>query len=153
MNNNLIEFKNITKTFGAVKALNNITFGIRRGEILSLLGENGSGKTTLMNVLSGIYHQDDGEVLINGEVVQIQSPKDAFRNRIGMVHQHFKLVDVFTGIENVDLGLSKEDYAFFKSEAASKQVSNFQTIFKGISIKTTGVEIDEKLDKKIPVAI
>ena len=149
MDNNLIEFKNITKTFGAVKALNNISFGIRRGEILSLLGENGSGKTTLMNVLSGIYHQDDGEVLINGKVVQIQSPKDAFRNRIGMVHQHFKLVDVFTGIENVDLGLSKEDYAFFKNEAASLQVENFKTIFKGISTKTTGVEIDEKLNKKI----
>ena len=66
-----------------------------------------------------------------------------------MVHQHFKLVDVFTGIENVDLGLSKEDYAFFKSEAASLQVSNFQTIFKGISNNTAGVAIDEKLNKRI----
>ena len=81
---------------------------IMRGEILALLGENGSGKTTLMNMLSGIYHQDSGQILVDGEEVHINSPKDAYALGIGMIHQHFKLVDVFTATENVALGMDKK---------------------------------------------
>ena len=100
-----IEFKNITKTFGSITANSDISFEIRRGEILSLLGENGSGKTTLMNMLSGIYYPDSGKIYINGNSVSIKSPKDAYKLGIGMIHQHFKLIDVFTVTENVVLGL------------------------------------------------
>ena len=102
-----------------------------------------------MNVLSGIYHQDDGDILLHDKIVKIQSQKDAFRNRIGMVHQHFKLVDVFTGIENVVLGLSKDDYAFFRSEAVSSEVENFQAIFKGYSLEKEGSKVDKDLNKKL----
>ena len=100
-----IRLENITKTFGSVHANQNVTMEIRRGEILSLLGENGSGKTTLMNMLSGIYFPDAGQIYVDGKAVSIRSPKDAFDLGIGMIHQHFKLVDVFTAAENVILGL------------------------------------------------
>ena len=105
-----IRFENVTKIFGKIVANDNVSFGIEKGEVLSILGENGSGKTTLLNVLAGIYQQDEGKIFINGEEVVIKSPKDAFNHRIGMVHQHFKLVDVFTAIENIVLGLTKKDY-------------------------------------------
>src|SRR5690606_32431568 len=97
----------ITKIFGPVVANNKICLDIHPGEILALLGENGSGKTTLMNVLSGIYAPDDGYVCINGEHVTINSPRDAYELGIGMVHQHFKLVDVLTAAENIVLGLNE----------------------------------------------
>ena len=97
--------ENITKRFGKVVANNAINMELREGEILSLLGENGSGKTTLMNMLSGIYFPDEGQIYIHGEPVTIASPKDAFEHGIGMIHQHFKLVDLFTATENIILGL------------------------------------------------
>ena len=103
-----IELRNITKRFGKVVANHNINLGLRKGEILSLLGENGSGKTTLMNMLSGIYYPDEGEIFVNGERVEIRSPKDAFDLHIGMIHQHFKLVDVLTAAENIILGLNEK---------------------------------------------
>ncbi len=102
-----IELRHITKRFGKVVANDSIDLVLDRGEILSLLGENGSGKTTLMNMLSGIYYPDEGEILVGGESVSIASPKDAFRYGIGMIHQHFKLVDVFTAAENIVLGLDE----------------------------------------------
>ena len=105
---NVVQMRGITKTFGAVVANHKVDLDIRQGEILSLLGENGSGKTTLMNMLSGIYFPDEGEIAVNGHPVTIRSPKDAFDLGIGMVHQHFKLVDVFTAAENVALGLKNE---------------------------------------------
>ena len=97
--------ENVTKRFGKVVANNAINLELREGEILSLLGENGSGKTTLMNMLSGIYFPDEGQIYIYGKSVTIASPKDAFNYGIGMIHQHFKLVDVFTATENIVLGL------------------------------------------------
>ena len=100
-----VELRNVTKTFGSVVANNNVSLSIRKGEILALLGENGSGKTTLMNMLSGIYFPDEGEISIDGKQVVIASPKDAFAHGIGMIHQHFKLVDVLTAAENIVLGL------------------------------------------------
>lgn len=105
---NAIEMKNITKTFGSVIANNKVNLDIRKGEILSVLGENGCGKTTLMNMLAGIYFPDEGQIFVNGEEVTIKSPKDAFDLKIGMVHQHFKLVDVFTAAQNIALGV-KDD--------------------------------------------
>ncbi len=98
----------ITKRFGQTIANEDVTMDIRYGEVLSLLGENGSGKTTLMNMLSGIYHQDEGQIFVNGEEVSIHSPKDALDLKIGMIHQHFKLVDVFSAAENVALGLDEK---------------------------------------------
>ena len=100
-----IELRHITKRFGQVVANDSVDLTLDRGQILSLLGENGSGKTTLMNMLSGIYRPDEGEILVEGKPVVIRSPKDAYDHGIGMIHQHFKLVDVFTAAENIALGL------------------------------------------------
>ncbi len=100
-----VKMRDITKSFGSVKANDRVWLDIYRGEILALLGENGSGKTTLMNMLSGIYFPDEGQIFIDGREVVIRSPKDAFSLGIGMIHQHFKLVDVLTAAENIVLGL------------------------------------------------
>lgn len=97
--------RDITKTFGSTVANNRVCLDIHRGEILALLGENGSGKTTLMNMLSGIYYPDAGHISVEGCEVSIRSPKDAFDLGIGMIHQHFKLVDVLTAAENIILGM------------------------------------------------
>lgn len=97
--------RDITKTFGSVVANDKVSMEIYKGEIIALLGENGSGKTTLMNILSGIYFPDSGQIVINDKEVSIRSPKDAFDLGIGMIHQHFKLVDVLTVAENVILGM------------------------------------------------
>ena len=103
-----VEMRNITKTFGHVIANDKVCMTLEKGEILALLGENGSGKTTLMNMLSGIYLQDSGEILVCNQPVTIRSPKDAYALGIGMIHQHFKLVDVLTAAENIVLGLKGE---------------------------------------------
>ncbi len=116
-----IELKNITKTFGSVVANRDVCLSVERGEILSILGENGSGKTTLMNMLAGIYFPDHGEIFIGGKEVVIRSPKDAFDHKIGMIHQHFKLVDVFSATENIILGLKGKEK--FKIKEAAKKVA------------------------------
>lgn len=103
-----IELKNITKTFGNIVANKDVNLTVNRGEILSILGENGSGKTTLMNMISGIYFPDHGSTYIDGREVVIRSPKDAFQYGIGMIHQHLKLVDVFSAAENIVLGFHEE---------------------------------------------
>ena len=103
-----IELRGITKRFGPVVANDRIDLGLRRGEILALLGENGSGKTTLMNMLAGIYLPDEGEILADGHPISIRSPRDSYAHGIGMIHQHYKLVDVFTAAENIVLGMEGE---------------------------------------------
>ena len=113
-----VQLKHITKRFAKVIANDDVSLDIYKGEILSLLGENGSGKTTLMNMLAGIYFPDEGEILVNGKPVTISSPKDAFSHGIGMIHQHFKLVDVFTAAENIVLGLEDEGRLDLKAAAA-----------------------------------
>ncbi len=131
-----IELRNITKVFGSIVANKDVNLSVNRGEILSILGENGSGKTTLMNILSGIYFPDHGQILINGEEVVIRSPKDAFSYGIGMIHQHFKLVDVFSAAENIVLGLHEEKFNIRRSAERIKAIS-----------EQYGFEIDPK--KKI----
>ena len=102
-----VQMRDITKRFGTVLANDRVWLDIYKGEILALLGENGSGKTTLMNMLSGIYFPDEGQIYIDGQEVMIRSPRDAFRYGIGMIHQHFKLVDVLSAAENIVLGLKE----------------------------------------------
>ena len=111
---NAIEMRGITKTFGSVVANKDVDLTLRQGEILALLGENGSGKTTLMNMLSGIYKPDAGEILVDGKAVSIDSPQDAKRLGIGMVHQHFKLVDVFSAADNIWMGKEKAGFVLKK---------------------------------------
>jgi len=133
-----IELKNITKTFGPkVIANKNVCLTANHGEILSILGENGSGKTTLMNMISGIYFPDEGDIFIEGKKVTIASPKDAFTYKIGMIHQHFKLVDVFSATENIILGL--EEKGKYNLKAAEEKVDQICHKY--------GFEIDPK--KKI----
>ena len=120
MANKAIELKNITKTFGSVVANRDVSLSVDHGEILSILGENGSGKTTLMNMISGIYFPDNGQIFIDGEETVIRSPKDAFDHKIGMIHQHFKLVDVFSATENIILGLKGKEK--FNIKEATKKV-------------------------------
>ncbi len=102
-----IQMQGVTKTFGSVIANNKVDLNVKQGEILALLGENGSGKTTLMNMLSGIYKPDSGTIRVDGKEVSIDSPEDAKRLGIGMVHQHFKLVDVFSAADNIWMGKDK----------------------------------------------
>ena len=132
-----IELKNISKSFGSIKANQNISFSINKGEVLALLGENGSGKTTLMNMLSGIYYPDEGEIFVNGQLVEIKSPADSFAYKIGMVHQHFKLVDNFTALENIVLGIPSNGKDDLKN--TRNNVNNICNKY--------GFELD--LDKKI----
>ncbi len=115
-----LECRGITKTFGSVVANNNCNLDVKKGEILAILGENGSGKTTLMNMVAGIYFPDAGKILINGEEVVISSPKDAFKHKIGMIHQHFKLVNVFSAVENIALGTDSNKK--YKISAVTKKV-------------------------------
>lgn len=132
-----LQMVGVTKRFGKVVANNNVNLDVYHGEILAILGENGSGKTTLMNMVSGIYFPDEGKVFVDGEEVVIKSPKDAFKHKIGMIHQHFKLVDVFTATENIVLGV--DDDKKFNIKEAKKKVKEITDKY--------GFIID--LDKKI----
>ena len=118
---NAIELLGVTKRFGEVVANDNVNLTVRKGEILSILGENGSGKTTLMNMLSGIYFPDEGEIRVNGKTVTIRSPKDSFELGIGMIHQHFKLINILTAAENIILGLPGKERLNLKQ--VEKEVS------------------------------
>ncbi len=121
-----IELKNITKRFGSVVANSNVNLDVQKGEILSLLGENGSGKTTLMNMIAGIYYQDEGQIFVDGKEVVIRTPQDAFAHRIGMVHQHFKLIDLFSAADNVILGEKNSTTLSFKQLKGKIAINNLQ---------------------------
>ncbi len=117
-----VELRNITKHFPGVLANSNVNFDVRAGEIHALLGENGAGKSTLMKILYGLYQPNEGEILVNGRTVKIKSPIDAMRQGIGMVHQHFQLVPVFTVAENVALGLRSSREPMTDLEIVSKRL-------------------------------
>ena len=118
----VIEMRHITKEFPGIIANDDITLQLKRGEIHALLGENGAGKSTLMSVLFGLYQPEKGEILKNGEVVKINDPNDANRLRIGMVHQHFKLVEVFSVLDNIILGVETTKFGFLQKKEAKKRV-------------------------------
>ena len=134
--NYAIELKGITKTFGKVIANDNVSLGIKYGEILALLGENGSGKTTLMNILSGIYYADEGTISIDGKEAVITNPNEAINSGIGMIHQHFKLVEVFSAMDNIVLGTKGK---YVKSSALKEEILQMSNKF--------GLEIEP--DKKV----
>ena len=139
-----IELKNITKTFGSVVANKDVCLTVNRGEILSILGENGSGKTTLMNMISGIYFPDEGQIFINGEEATIASPKDAFDYKIGMIHQHFKLVDVFTAAENIVLGINDGKYNLKRSTGEIRKICEKYGFELDLSKKVYTMSVSEK---------
>ena len=113
-----LEMRGVSKYFGSVAANKNVDLKVYKGEILAVLGENGSGKTTLMNMIAGIYFPDEGLTFVNGEEAVIRSPQDAFKYKIGMIHQHFKLVDVFTAAQNIVLGVKNEPKPIDESKNA-----------------------------------
>ena len=115
-----VELRNISKTFGSVAANRSVSLDVRQGEILALLGENGSGKSTLVNMLSGIYAPDSGSILLDGKSVRFSGPMDAIRAGIGMVHQHFKLVEVMTARENIALG--EKGRLFFDAKSVDERI-------------------------------
>lgn len=131
-----IELQGISKSFGTVKANDGINLNLKYGEILALLGENGSGKTTLMNMLSGIYHPDEGTIRVGGEEAMINSPTDAASLGIGMIHQHFKLVNIFSAMDNIVLGTQEK---LLKAKVLREKVEEISRKF--------GLEIDP--EKKV----
>ncbi|MCI5660533.1 MAG: ABC transporter ATP-binding protein [Clostridium sp.] len=140
-----VELKGITKTFGSIVANSDCSLTVEKGEILSVLGENGSGKTTLMNMLAGIYFPDAGQIFVNGEEVVIRSPKDAFKYNIGMIHQHFKLVDVFTATENIVLGMHDEEkFSLAEAEKKVRQITERYGFAVDLKKKIYEMSVSEK---------
>ena len=139
-----LELKGVTKTFGKVIANNNVDLTVYHGEILAILGENGCGKTTLMNMIAGIYYPDRGDIYIDGKKVLIQSPKDAFKYKIGMVHQHFKLVDLFTATENIILGTKKAGVSRANAEKTVTEIIEKYGFSLDINKKIYDMSVSEK---------
>ena len=119
----LLEMKSITKTFPGVKALDNVNLKVEEGEIHALVGENGAGKSTLMSVLFGLYRPENGTIKKDGQEVKINNPNDATALGIGMVHQHFKLIDVFTVLDNIILGAETTKMGFLQKKEAREKVA------------------------------
>ena len=139
-NEYVIEMLNIRKEFPGIVANDDITLQLRRGEIHALLGENGAGKSTLMSVLFGLYQPEKGVIKKNGEVVKINNPNDATALNIGMVHQHFKLVDVFTVLDNIILGAEDVKLGFLQKKEARKKVQALSEKYK------LHVDLDAKIE-------
>jgi simple sugar transport system ATP-binding protein len=137
LQNIAIEMNNISKYFGAVAANEDVNLTVYNGEIHALLGENGAGKSTLMNMLSGIYSPDSGSIFVFGDEVRLTSPKDSIALGIGMIHQHFKLIDVLTAKENIIIG--QKGSFFTKGKALSEEIKRLSDSY--------GLDIDP--DKKV----
>ena len=139
-----VRFSKIAKYFGKTRANYNVSFCVYKGEVLSLLGENGSGKTTLMNMLSGIYYPDEGQIFINGKEVVIRSPKDAYRYKIGMVHQHFKLIDLFSAAQNIALGSAKGGFGLKKIRSKAEEICDKYGFELDLNKKVYDMSVSEK---------
>src|SRR6185503_3626266 len=126
----VLEARDVTKTFPGVLANKDVSLKLYRGEVLALLGENGAGKTTLMNIVYGLYHQDSGEILVRGEPVRISNPSESIRRGIGMVHQHFMLVPVFTVAENIVLGAESSNGPFLDLNTARQRIHDLSEQYK-----------------------
>jgi simple sugar transport system ATP-binding protein len=137
--NPFIEFHNINKKFGAFFANEEVSFSIMHNTVHSLIGENGAGKTTLMKILFGIYKQDSGNILINGKQISFKNPLDAIKSNIGMVHQHFELIDDFTSLENIVLGDEETNYGFLNLNKSRKILVDI------IAKYNLGINLDEKV--------
>lgn len=142
--NHAIEMRGITKRFGQVVANDSIDLTVDRGEILALLGENGSGKTTLMNMLSGIYQPDEGEIYKDGEKIYIHSPREAYENGIGMIHQHYKLIEVFTAAQNIILGLNDGKMDIGAANAKVKEICSRYGFEIDPSMKVYDMSVSQK---------
>ncbi|MDU6039614.1 MAG: ABC transporter ATP-binding protein [Clostridium butyricum] len=147
---NAIQLKNVTKRFGKVIANDNVNLSVKKGEILSILGENGSGKTTLMNMISGIYFPDEGQILIDGREVTIRSPKDAFTLGIGMIHQHFKLINILSAAENIILGIGGSGK--LNMEEVEKEIKELSDRY-GFELNTSKKIYDMSVSEKQTVEI
>ncbi|XWX05603.1 ABC transporter ATP-binding protein (plasmid) [Aggregatilineales bacterium SYSU G02658] len=142
----VLEVRGITKRFPGVLANDNINLKLYKGHVLGLLGENGAGKSTLMNMIYGLYKPDEGEILVNGQPITINEPSDAIRNGIGMVHQHFQLVDVLTVTENVMLGNESDTLGFLKKSIARRRIVEIS--------KEYNLDVDpDALIRDLPVGI
>src|SRR5512133_2135196 len=153
-NDIVLEAKGITKKFPGVLANDNVQFDLRKGEIHALLGENGAGKTTLMNILYGLYQADSGDVLVDGNVIELHSPKDAIHHGIGMVHQHFMLIPVFTVTENIMLG-AETDHRSVPNEAPLVKLDRKEVAQKVTDLSHQyGLEVDpEAIVGDLPVGV
>lgn len=145
-----VKMNNICKSFGSVKANHNVNFEVNKGEIHALLGENGAGKSTLMNMLSGFYKPDSGSIFIHDKEVKIQSPKDAIKNGIGMIHQHYKLVDILTAKENIILG--RKGNLFLKPKQVAKDIAETAKKF-GLPVDPNKKIYDMSIGEKQAVEI
>ncbi len=144
MNNISIEMKGICKSFGELKANQNVNLRVEGGEVHAILGENGAGKSTLMNMLSGIYSPDSGFIYVNGKEMLFASPKESINTGIGMIHQHFKLVDVFTAKENVLIGNKKGDKKGKAVDEEIKEISEKYGLDIDINKKVYNMSVGEK---------
>jgi len=148
----VLELEGITKRFPGILANDGISLSLQEGEILALLGENGAGKTTLMNILYGLYHPDEGRILIRGQVTRIRSPGDAIRAGIGMVHQHFMLIPVFTVTENVMLGDESTQFGgILDHESTAKRIREISSTYKleidpGARVSTLPVGVQQRVE-------